>query len=283
MTMELAYTVGAIAVRQRLAEQAPAALASLDRIEANEVSVCPGSYDHVERILERLQIPFRLQPNGAKNSPAKLAFVNCSNSYNQKLIQRLRDRVQDGMWLVSSDWALGHFLQQAFPGMVAHKGRVSGDEVVSVEASLDSLWSNVVVLGADPQWWLEGSSHPINILNPDKVTVESASHELLVRYNAPAVAVRFDWGAGHVFHVVSHFWCRRSRTPTARHRGPCTDFLQAGMKLSEAGIATVLEKGGIQPDTLNFAEMQTAATSTELIAQLCIQAISAHRTMPARV
>ncbi|NEO57050.1 MAG: hypothetical protein F6K54_30670 [Okeania sp. SIO3B5] len=63
------------------------------------------------------------------------------------------------------------------------------------------MWSEVVVLGADPQWWLEASSHPIEILNP-KVTIEAASHDLLVRHKAPVVAVPF--GKRDRFFMLYH-------------------------------------------------------------------------------
>ncbi|MGK7904377.1 MAG: hypothetical protein AB4352_23780 [Hormoscilla sp.] len=95
--------------------------------------------------------------------------------------------------------------------------------------------------------------------------MEAASHDLLVKYKAPVVAVRFDWGTGHVFHVISHFWAKRSQTPTVRHQQPCTDFLTAGMRLSDRGIEKVLQETGIQ--------LQSAATATELVAQLCVGAI----------
>jgi hypothetical protein len=206
---------------------------------------------------------------------AQIIFVNCSSSYDKALIEHLSQRVNEGKWLVSSDWALGRFIEPAFPGMVKFTGRATGDEVISVEPSLNSLWSDVVVLGADPQWWLEGSSHPIAILSPDKVAIEAASHDLLSRHSAPVVAVSFDWGKGHVFHVISHFWCKRSRTPTQRHQGPCIDFLKAGMKLSDDGVDQVLALAQIKADTLNFAQLQSAVTSTELIAQLCIRAARA--------
>lgn len=270
--MQTAYKVAALAVRQRFAEQHPDYLAIINRIRQGEIAVYSGSFDRVEDILQCLNLPFELNPD-AKKLTSQIIFVNCSNSYNQELIDQLRKQVEAGKWLVSSDWALGHFIAKAFPNTVAWNQRTTGDEVISVEASLNSLWSEVVVLGADPQWWLEGSSHPIEILNFEKVQIEAASHDLLARYNAPIVAVSFDWGKGHVFHVISHFWCKRSRTPTARHQGPCTDFLKAGMKLSDEGIEKVLHQAGIQPNSLNFAQIQTAATSTELIAQLCVRAI----------
>ena len=151
-------------------------------------------------------------------------------------------------------------------------GRSTGEEVVSVEPNLNSLWSDIVVLGADPQWWLWGS-HPIEVLNTHKVSIEAASHNLLVSYDAPVVAIRFDWDKGHVFHVISHFWAKRSQTPTLRHQGSSSDFLKAGMKLSDESIEKIFNQTKINPDQVNFAQLQSAATSTELIAQLCVKAI----------
>ncbi len=270
--MQTAYNVAALAVRERFQSQYPQALAILNRIRKQDIAVYSGTYDKVEKVLQCLQVPYNMNPDSKKLKSA-IAFVNCSGGYDSKLITNLAQQVENGMWLVSSDWALGNFIAKAFPNTVTKTNRATGDEVISVEASLNSLWSDVVVLGADPQWWLEGSSHPIEVLNPDKVRIEASSHDLLQRYDAPVVAVSFDWGKGHVFHVISHFWCKRSRALTPRHQNDCTDFLEAGMKLSEDGIKKVLNKGRIQANTLNFAQIQSAATATELIAQLCVKAV----------
>ncbi|MBD2156056.1 hypothetical protein [Leptolyngbya sp. FACHB-16] len=276
--MKKAYEVAAIAVRQRLAEQRPEDLQVLNKLRKQDVAVYAGSFDRVEDILACLNVSCTMNPDASKLD-AQIIFVNCSSGYDKTLIQHLSQQVNEGKWLVSSDWALGRFIEPAFPGMVKFTGRATGDEVISVEPSLNSLWSDVVVLGADPQWWLEGSSHPIEVLSPDKVAIEAASHDLLSRHSAPVVAASFDWGRGHVFHVISHFWCKRSRTPTQRHQGPCTDFLKAGMKLSDESIDKVLAIAQIKADTFNFAQLQSAVTSTELIAQLCIRAA---RAVPAK-
>jgi len=277
--MKKAYKVAAIAVRQCLAEQRPEDLHTLNKLRKQDIAVYAGSFDRVEDILACLSVPCTMNPDASKLD-AQIIFVNCSSNYDKALIDHLSQQVNKGKWLVSSDWALGRFIEPAFPGMVKFTGRATGDEVISVEPSPNSLWSDVVVLGADPQWWLEGSSHPIAILNPDKVAIEAASHDLLSRHSAPVVAVSFDWGKGHVFHVISHFWCKRSRTPTQRHQGPCTDFLKAGMKLSDNSIDKVLAIAQITADTLNFAQLQSAVTSTELIAQLCIRAAKAVPAKP---
>jgi hypothetical protein len=269
--MQTAYRVAALAVRQRFAEQHPRRLESLNRLQARDVAVYSGSYDHVEEVLKCLGVPCAMDPD-PNSLNAHVVFAICSGNYPKGLLERVAGYVEDGGWLVTSDWGLEHILEAKFPGTARWTQRGTGDEVISVEPALDSLWSGIVVLGADPQWWLEGGSHPIEVLDPGKVQVEAASHDLLVRYGAPVAGVAFDWGAGHVYHIISHFWHRRSRTPAERFRGPCVDFLRAGMRLSEAGIEKVLRQARIQPETLNFAMLQSAATATELVAQLCARA-----------
>jgi hypothetical protein len=274
--MQTAYRLAALAVRQRFAEQHPEDLEALNRVDREEIWVYTGSFDHVEEVLKHLDVPATVNP-GKRSQDARIIFINCSNNYDAALVKQVRHLVEQGRWLVTSDWALGKLIEPAFPNTVRWTRRSTGDEVISAEPSLDSIWSEVAVLGADPQWWLEGSSHTIEVLDADKVRVEAASHDLLVRYDAPVVAVRFDWGQGHVFHVISHFWHQRSRTPTQRYRGPCTDFLKAGMRLSDEGIEKVLHDAQVQAETVNFAMLQSAATATELVAQLCVRACAQKR------
>jgi len=270
--MEKAYRLAAAAVRRRFGEQRPELLKALDRVRAEEVAVFAGVHDSVQEVLARLGTPRTMDPErDLKELPARLIFVNCGKSFDAASQKRLVGLVEAGAWLVTSDWAL-MLVQDAFPGMVQRGKGSTGDEVVTVEPDLDSLWSDVVVLGADPQWWLEGASYPIQVLNREKVRVEAASHELLRKYGEPAVAVSFNWGAGRVFHVISHFWLKRSRMPGERYAGPCTEFLKAGMRLSDAGVEEVLRAAKVRPEEVNFAAIQSAGTSTELIAQLCARA-----------
>jgi hypothetical protein len=277
--MEKAYELAALAVRQRLAEQHPGDLVVLDQVRADDVAVFSGTYDSVQEVLRRLAVPFTLDPT-EKKLQAQLVFANCSNTAAPGLPQLVEPHVRSGGWLVSTDWSLQNVVAAAFPDTVRRaQGSSSGNDVVAVEPALDSYWSEVVVLGADPQWWLESGSYPIEIVDPERVHVEAASHELLVRYRAPAVAVRFAWGRGQVYHVISHLWLKQSRVPNERYRGPCSDFLTEGMHLSDEGIARVLRRAGVAPTDLTFAAVQSAATATELVAQLCIRA--RHASLPA--
>lgn len=269
-TIETAYKTAALAVRRRWAEQHPDDLATLDGIRPGEAAVFSGSYDQAEQVFRCLRIPVSVDPDPV-TLKAAVVFVNCSGGYQAGLVENIARHVQAGKWLVTSDWALDQLLEPAFPNTVRWNKKTTGTEVVSVEPSMRSLWAETVVLGATPQWWLWGS-HPLEVLDSGRVTVEAVSHDLLTRYDAPVVAAAFDWGAGHVFHVISHFWAKTTATPTLRHTGPGTDFLRAGMRLSEDGIACVLREARIAPDTVNFAMLQSAVTATELVAGLCVRA-----------
>lgn len=272
--MTKAYKLAALAVRQRYAEQHPEYLEVLDGLTKRDVAVYTGTYDSVQHVLEPLGVPFTTNP-AVTRTAARVHFANCPCNSQPALVKNVERLVRDGAWLVSSDWALESVVQAAFPDTVRRGQGVTGDEVVGVEPWLSSLWSDVVVPGTDPQWWLEGSSYPIEVVDPAKVRVEAVSHEMLVKYKQPAVAVRFEWGAGQVFHVVSHFYLKLTRAAKDRHAGPGADFLREGLKLSEDGVAHVLREAGLRPDELNFATVQSAATSAELVAQLCVQSATA--------
>ena len=105
--------------------------------------------------------------------------------------------------------------------------------------------------------------------------IEAASHELFVRFDAPAVSVRFEWGSGHVYHVISHLWLKRTSRPArACFAEACARCVREGRRRSEESIYRLLSKWSGAAEEINFATLQSAATSTELVAQLCIEAVS---------
>ncbi len=81
-----------------------------------------------------------MNPNPQKLN-AQIIFVNCSNSYDRKLVNCIRQQIEKDTWLVTSDWALGNLIAPAFPNMVRWNQQYTGDEVISVEPILNSLWS----------------------------------------------------------------------------------------------------------------------------------------------
>jgi hypothetical protein len=271
MSLAKAYDLAAAAVRRRLAEQHPDRLAALDALRKRDLAVYTGNFDTVQEVLKRLGLAYTLDP---KDPPGAVAFSNCAGTPDGVRAERLEGYVRAGGYLVSSDWQLNNLIAPAFPNTVRWLGRRgTANEVVGVEATTDSVWSEVVFPGIDPQWWLESGSHPITVDDPARVRVEAVSHELHVRHRAAPVAVSFDWGAGHVFHVISHFWLKETRAPDDRYRRPCTEFLRTAMRLSEAGIEAALKEAKVKPEEVNLASVQSAVTSAELVAGLCVQAV----------
>ena len=276
MTMESAYDFAAKAVLRRLELQCPERHDAIRKLTKTDVGVFEGTYDSVQEVLRRLGIPFSINPNQKALSKCAIAFANCSSSCHQNLSGGQAERfVQDGGWLISSDWSLANVVQKQFPGKIGRsKGRHTGDEVVSVEPTNQSLWAEVAVPGADPQCWVESSSYPIEVLDSDNVSIEAASCELFRKYDAPVAAARFDWGGGHVYHVISHFWLKRTRQPgSSRYSGPAKLFLDLGLKLEPGEVDRLSNQFGSRFSKMNFATFQSAATSTELIAQLCVEAV----------
>lgn len=262
--MDHAYDVAATAVKERFAQHKPEFADALKNVKPGFVTVVSGVHDHVHNIVKKLGVPFEMN----KMNGSKIVFINCGHDIGRNA-DSLRAAVENGATLVTSDWALTGVVSKTFPKTIKHNGKSSGDEVVSVEPTGDSLWSDLVVPGADPQWWLESASYPIEILDEEKVKVEAASWDMMVKFGAPEVAVSFPWGKGSVFHVVSHFYCRRSQVVSKLHSTSSENYMKLGMKLSDESLKK------LQPKTqgINFAQMQTAATSTELVAQLIARAV----------
>lgn len=274
MSMHTAYTLAAHAVRARYADQRPELLAGLDALTGRDVHVIKGVHDSAQKVLDCLSVPHRM---GASFTPkdAAIVFGNCG--WRATSPAAVAEWVDGGGWLITSDWSLT-VVGQAFPNTIRPlKGRQSGDDVVGMEPAADSAFADVVVLGCDPQWWLEAASYPIEVLDDNAVQIEAASHELLARFGAPAVAARFEWGAGQVFHVISHFWLKKTRQADARHSGSAADFMRIGMRLSDDRIAEVFAAAKVRQAQVNFASLQSAVTSTELIARLCIDACADRR------
>jgi len=100
--------------------------------------------------------------------------------------------------------------------------------------------------GQHPQWWLEGGSYPIDIIDKQRVQVLAHSDEMGSKYKAAPVVVRFKHEDGEVIHVVSHFY-RQMGT-----RGPAV----------AAGAASTSFDGLSEKDKKEFAASPAAAAST---------------------
>jgi hypothetical protein len=174
--------------------------------------------------------------------------------------------VEEGGFLFTTDWAVKHVLQLAFPGFLEYNGRSTADEVVRVEIvdREDPFLSSVLGPADDPQWWLEGSSYPIRVLRPDQVRVLVTSKELGEKYGEPAVFLTFEFGEGRVYHMISHFYLQRTETRTRRHAASSYTFLEE-KGISPAQFTKYVELGA---DDADLGSVEAAFSSRSMMSRV---------------
>jgi len=274
-TMEIAYRIAHELLKDRLKEKAPEMLAALEEIQEADVLVVRGQYDRIEEVFHHSGTPFT-PVRGSDLSrvhlrPDQIVFVNCPGVVPVTSLRSLAAFVEDGGFLFTTDWALRHVVEPAFPGYLEYNLRRTADEVVRVEIrrSDDPFLSSLLGPEDDPQWWLEASSYPIRILNPEKVEVLVSSAEIKERYGEAPVFVAFEVGAGKVYHMISHFYLQRSETRTMRHKAPSSAYL------AEKGIGPeMMEKyRTLGTDTLDTGTVESAYTSQTITSRILLDKI----------
>jgi len=264
---QAAYLGGASIARDRMAREAPLDAEALAAVVASDIIVVSGCYDHVERVLQALEVPYQIvQPGSLARvdlRPEQLLVVNCPGELTPPEIIKVRDFVAAGGSLFTTDWALRNVIEPAFPGLVEYNDRPTGDDVVGIEVvEADSPYLAGVLDGEnDPQWWLEGSSYPIRVLDAEQVRVLIRSRELGERYGEEAIAVVFPYGKGEVFHMISHYYLQRTELRSERHTMSAEDYAsEKGVMFSPAMSMMV--------NDLSLGEVEAAATSARLFANI---------------
>ena len=134
-----AYQAGARISKDRMGREAPLDAEALAAVEASDVVVVPrrlrprrpgarGARDAVHAGRSRTSL-------GAVDlRPEQLLVVNCpGDQLGQRDVLRIRDFVTAGGSLFTTDWALRHVLEPAFPDIVAYNEHPTADDVVRVE------------------------------------------------------------------------------------------------------------------------------------------------------
>ncbi|MBN2114389.1 MAG: hypothetical protein JW785_09710 [Acidimicrobiia bacterium] len=262
-----AYQVGGRHTREAIAREMPDVHELLERVAASDIVVVRGQYDHVEWVLESLGLPhLAVDPQRLAEvalRPEQLLVINCPGQVGAAAVAQVRRFVTAGGSLFTTDWALRHVLEPAFPGAVAYNQRPTADAVVRVQAAAhNNPFLKGVMDGADdPIWWLEGSSYPIVVLDPSRVEILISSRELAERWGEAPVAVSFRAGAGEVFHMISHYYLQRTETRTRRHRMPAAAYA------AEKGVAWDAQTAAAAAD-LSLGEVEAASSSARLFANV---------------
>lgn len=273
--MKKAYQLANALVRDRLQKEDGENLELLDAVSDDDVVIVDGTYDHIHLVLESIGLPYlRVDHNKFMKlllRPDQTVFVNCASSFPADGARRLATFVGKGGQLITTDWALKNVLETGFPGVVEFNGRATGDEVVRIEIvdRNDPAIAGFIDEESAPVWWLEGSSYPIRILDPDRVHVLVRSKELGERYGEEAVIIRFQHGEGTVYHMISHFYLQRTETREAAQKQKASTY--AGAKGASAGTMAAWAAAEEADPTLDYGSVQAANTSVEFVSRAILK------------
>ncbi|MHA2502941.1 MAG: hypothetical protein ACXAE3_08730 [Candidatus Kariarchaeaceae archaeon] len=269
--MAKAYKLSSALVRDRLSQESEEDLTLLDGTLEDDVISIDGTYDHIHNVLKLTGIPFKRirmeQLDQIKLRPDQTVFVNCGGSFPASGIRKLVTFVNQGGQLITTDWALKHVLEPAFPDKVRFNGKSTADEVVRIELvdREDPVVKGFLDEEADPVWWLEGSSYPIQILDKEKVKVMIRSKELGDKYGDDAVVVKFNVGDGVVYHMISHFYLQRTETRDKKQEMAADMY--AASKGASAGVGAMFAA----EEDMDWGTVQSASTSAEFVTRSIIE------------
>jgi hypothetical protein len=185
-------------IKDRLEDVDEEAAKEMGEVAENEVIVARGAYDFIERVFSKMEMPHKVVDPSAFEafgpSPEQIVFLNCPGKVDEEGVRNLRNFVEKGGFLFTTDWALKHVIEPGFPGTLRYNGKATGDEVVRVEidAKEDPFLKSLIGEGDDPQWWIEGSSYPIEILDKNNVEVLVRSKEVKEKYGESPVFTSFE-------------------------------------------------------------------------------------------
>jgi hypothetical protein len=274
--MSTANKAAAKVLKARMQEERPDDYAVLQQVEAAEVVVVSGEYDRVQDVLREVGVPHVVvTPMQLARTPLnakQLLIINCAGTLGPQGIEKVRKFVNAGGFLYTTDWALTRVVEKAFPGFIAFNGRETADDVVEVqvkEGSGSNLLKHLHLANANPKWWLEGSSYPIRVLQPDKVEVLVESREMKKKYGAAPVAVLFRYGDGKVLHIASHFYLQRNQLRSVAEAKKGGAYLKEDAKLSKKAAEALADDEDVK--NAQAGDIQSAYAAQQMTSNLVIE------------
>ena len=266
--MSTSYKIAQEMIKDKLRDVDENMAAKFDDLKTLDIIVLLGDYDFIERVFYGIGIEYELIDPDYFDSidldPGKIVFMNCPGEVSPKGLRNLVEFVEKGGFLFTTDWALKHVIEPGFPGYIEYNNRPTQDEVVRVEILTENDLFLESLLGPndDPQWWLESSSYPINIVNKNEVDILVKSKELKEKYGESAVFVSFDYGKGKVYHMISHFYLQRAETRTARHEKGGAEYANEKLKMDEYRAEKYKT---MEIDKANLSDVEAAYSSSTII------------------
>ncbi|HLC55214.1 MAG TPA: hypothetical protein VJJ75_01640 [Candidatus Nanoarchaeia archaeon] len=258
--MKSAYATTARIFEQVSMRMQPGMYEQLKAIQPNDIVVVKGQYDHIEKLMDTLKVPYALiDPSEiATHNGGRVMLVNCiTYEPSPKREKAVKAFVEQGGRLVTTDWAVG-LVERVFPGKLVKAGK-TGDDVVEINCNTDlsRIFMGMSYAQCHPKWWLESSSDLYTI--GKEVLPVITSEEMQEKYGNDTVVAGFAAGRGEVFHFISHLELQRTKQKT---------------KQDSEGLEQFLEKMGAQRtvdmEDATFAELEAAYSTLNTLAHLCV-------------
>jgi hypothetical protein len=182
---------------------------SLTAKDKGKIIELQGSWDDGSHALRTLGLPYtRISSNELSSKPlnqVRVIVVDCGCQLSPGVENIIRQYVYGGGYLITTDWALDSCLSQCFPGYLEPNGNYSEASVV-----------DALVVNADPRfvkgvvspssWKLEKRSQFVRQVGPNvEVLARSRSVYRQDPYGQGILAATFQYGRGHVLHIIGHF------------------------------------------------------------------------------
>jgi hypothetical protein len=271
-SMNQAYKASSKILEKRMEKERPIDLEILKKVDESSIIIVAGTYDKIELVLDLINVPYVLiQPQDFDKinlKPDQILIINCPGDIREGL-SKIETFVKKGGFLFTTDWALLNILEKIFPSYVKYNQKPTADDCVRVEV-VDK--SNKFLEGlfqgeADPIWWLESSSYPIEILDKNKVNKLVTSREMKEKYGEAPILITFEYGdGGTVLHMTSHYYLQRSELRTKRHKSSAKDYL-----VSEMGFSKEEADGIEELEGLSLGEAENAYSTTQFISNVIVE------------
>ena len=130
----------------------------IDDVSGDDIVVVRGQYDQIEEVLGVMELPHVAvdppQLSRLTLRPDQMLVINCPGNIDRNSIKKVRNFVNSGGSLFTTDWALKYVLEPAFPGIVKFNEKATPDAVVAVQPtnSDNPMLEGIFDENADPQW-----------------------------------------------------------------------------------------------------------------------------------
>ena len=188
------------------------------KISPDDLLVVRGQWDDSTKPLHAFGL--RCHPIKTKElrdidpEKSKVMIIDCAGVVPKETLQKIRDFVLKGGYLVSTDWTLQNVLERAFPNFVQWNHDNTDGSITDAFVLDPQNGLLAGVPGRRHTWKLDRLSQCLRIMNPSKVNILARSSLLAARdpqlrvidpLQAGALAIEFSFGRGKVLHLVGHF------------------------------------------------------------------------------